>query len=259
MKTPAPLPRSLRDLRNLTPARVGLGRAGASLPTEALLDFTLTHARARDAVHAAFDAPQIIAGLNELGLRSIEVCSRARERTDYLRRPDLGRRLDEASKHSLLSHAHGACRLAVAVGDGLSATAVNAHAVEVVRSLIPRLAIDGIKIDRTVVARGARVGLGDEIGETLGARMVVILIGERPGLSAFDSLGAYLTYAPEVGRTDADRNCVSNIHRGGLGYDAAAFRIGWLIREGLARELTGLALKDQSGEPMHAAIASRSS
>lgn len=246
-KTPAPSSRSLADLRDLTPARVGLGRAGSSLPTEALLSFTLDHARARDAVHAAFDAPAIVTGLHGLGLEAVEVLSRARERTDYLRRPDLGRTLDEASQHLLAGHG-GGCRLAIVIADGLSPAAVNTHAVPLVRSLVPRLAIDGIEIGRAVVANGARVALGDEIGAILGARMIVMLIGERPGLSASDSLGAYLTFAPKIGRTDAERNCVSNIHGAGLGYDEAAFRIAWLVREGLARGVTGVGLKDESGE-----------
>ncbi|MGA7994901.1 MAG: ethanolamine ammonia-lyase subunit EutC [Bradyrhizobium sp.] len=258
-KTPAPSSRSLADLRGLTPARVGLGRAGSSLPTEALLSFTLDHARARDAVHAAFDAPAIVACLGGLGLEAIEVHSRARERTDYLRRPDLGRTLDEASQHLLAGHDVASdgdgCRLAIVVPDGLSPAAVNAHAIPLLRSLGPRLAIDGIEIGRAVVARGARVALGDEIGAMLGARMLVMLIGERPGLSASDSLGAYLTFAPKIGRTDAERNCVSNIHGAGLGYDEAAVRIAWLIREGLAREVTGVGLKDESGESMPRPIA----
>lgn len=255
MKTPAPPSRSLKRLRNLTPARVGLGRAGASMPTEALLDFTLAHARARDAVHAAFDVSAIIAGLNDLGLETIDVRSRAGDRKDYLGRPDLGRTLDQASTPLLLARQAGGCRLAIVVGDGLSPAAVNAHAVQVVRGLVPRLAADGIEIGRAVVATGARVALGDEIGAILGARMIVMLIGERPGLSAPDSLGAYLTFAPRVGRTDAERNCVSNIHGAGLGYDEAAFRIAWLIREGLARGVTGVALKDESREPSSRSIA----
>jgi ethanolamine ammonia-lyase small subunit len=247
MKTPAPSSRSLTDLRDLTPARVGLGRAGASMPTKALLDFTLDHARARDAVHTAFDAPAIIAGLNELGLEAFDVSSRAGNRKDYLRRPDLGRMLDQPSQQLLASHNGSSGQLAIVIGDGLSPSAVHAHAIELVRSLIPRLAVDGIKIGHAVVASGARVALGDEIGALLGARMIVVLIGERPGLSAPDSLGAYLTFAPKPGLTDAERNCVSNIHRSGLGYDEAALRIAWLIREGLAREITGVALKDESG------------
>jgi ethanolamine ammonia-lyase small subunit len=247
MKTPVPPSRSLSDLRELTPARVGLGRAGASMPTKALLEFTLDHARARDAVHAVFDAAAIISGLGGLGLRPVQVSSQARDRKEYLRRPDLGRMLDPPSKHLLANRDGGPCQLAVVVGDGLSPSAVNAHAVELVRSLVPRLAADGIEIDRAVVASGVRVALGDEIGAIVGARMVVMLIGERPGLSAPDSLGAYLTFAPKPGLTDAERNCVSNIHGSGLGYDEAAVRIAWLIREGLARRITGVALKDESG------------
>jgi ethanolamine ammonia-lyase small subunit len=250
MKTPAPSSRSLRDLRALTPARVALGRSGASLPTEALLAFTLDHARARDAVHAAFDAAGLIAGLGELGLGAIEVCSRAASRQDYLRRPDLGRTLDPASRDLLADHGGGSCRLAIVIGDGLSPTAVNAHAVALVRQIIPRLAAGGLEIGHMVVASGARVALGDEIGAILGARMIVMLIGERPGLSASDSLGAYLTFAPRIGRTDAERNCISNIHGSGLGHDDAAARIAWLVREGLARNVTGVALKDESGGRM---------
>jgi ethanolamine ammonia-lyase small subunit len=245
--TSVPPGRTLRDLRQLTSARVGLGRAGASLPTDALLQFTLDHARARDAVHAGFDVYALVAGLNSLGLRTTEVCSRARSRRDYLARPDLGRMLDPESKHLLASQIARSCQLAIVVGDGLSPSAVNAHAIELVRRLIPRLAVDGLEIGHAVVASGARVALGDEIGAMLGARMVVVLIGERPGLSAPDSLGAYLKFSTQVGRTDAERNCISNIHRAGLGYDEAASRIAWLIREGLARKLTGVALKDASG------------
>jgi ethanolamine ammonia-lyase small subunit len=255
MKTPARSLRSLTDLRDLTPARVGLGRTGSGMPTKALLEFTLDHARARDAVHAAFDVPALISGLNDLGLEAFQVSSRAQSRKDYLRRPDLGRALDEASQHLLASQSPGSCQLAIVVGDGLSPVAVNAHATQVLRSLIPRLAIDGIEIGYAVVATGARVALGDEIGAVLRARMIVMLIGERPGLSASDSLGAYLTFAPRPGITDAERNCVSNIHGSGLDYDEASFRIAWLIREGLARETTGVALKDESGErtPQHIA------
>jgi ethanolamine ammonia-lyase small subunit len=254
MTTPPPS-RSLQRLQDLTPARVGLGRAGASLPTGALLEFTLAHARARDAVHAAFDGPALISGLDGLGLEALAVSSCARDRTDYLRRPDLGRKLDQASKQLLASRNAGPCRLAIVVGDGLSPAAVNAHAVALVRNLMPRLAGERIEIGHAVVASGARVALGDEIGAMLGARMVVVLIGERPGLSAPDSLGAYLTFAPRLGITDAERNCVSNIHGAGLGYDEAAFRIAWLVREALARGVTGVALKDESGGPTPQRIA----
>jgi ethanolamine ammonia-lyase small subunit len=244
---PVPPGRTLRDLRHLTPARVGLGRSGVAMPTDALLAFTLDHARARDAVHAAFDVAGLMHGLGALGLEPLEVRSRVRDRKNYLRRPDLGRMLDEDSQHVLTARGVAPRRLALVVGDGLSPAAVNSHAIELVRHLMPSLAADGIEIDCAVVASGARVALGDEIGAIVGARMLVMLIGERPGLSTPDSLGAYLTFAPRPGRTDAERNCVSNIHSAGLDYREAASRITWLVREGLAREVTGVALKDESG------------
>jgi ethanolamine ammonia-lyase small subunit len=247
MTTPAPPSRSLSELRALTPARVGLGRAGASMPTDALLAFTLDHARARDAVHAAFDGARLVAELSGLGRQALQVSSQARNRRDYLRRPDLGRMLDPASQRVLSENGGSTNQLVIVIGDGLSPSAVNAHVAELVRTLSSRLADAGISIGQTVVASGARVALGDEIGAVLGARMVVMLIGERPGLSAPDSLGAYLTFAPRIGLSDAERNCVSNIHGAGLSYDEAALKIAWLVREGLARQITGVALKDESG------------
>jgi ethanolamine ammonia-lyase small subunit len=252
MKTPAPPSRPLEALRELTPARVGLGRSGASLPTAALLAFTLDHARARDAVHTAFDAPHLAAGLAGLGLQVVEVSSQAQSRRDYLRRPDLGRMLDPDSRRTLEQQS-GASEVAIVIGDGLSPAAVNVHAVELVRQLAPRLTEAGISLGHVVVASGARVALGDEIGTVLGARMVVMLIGERPGLSAPDSLGAYLTFAPRIGLTDEKRNCVSNIHGAGLSYEEAAFKIAWLVRVGIARGITGVALKDESGAALIAA------
>ena len=251
---------SIADLRKLTPARVALGRSGGSLPTRALLGFMLDHARARDAVHAVFDAAALISDLADVGLEAVVVSSRVGNRQDYLRRPDLGRQLDQASLRLLQSRKRAAaCPLAIVIGDGLSPTAVHAHAVGLLRNLLPRLAADGAGVGATVVASGARVALGDEIGALLKARIVLVLIGERPGLSSPDSLGAYLTFNPGIGRTDADRNCVSNIHGDGLSYDEAAFKIGWLIREGLRREVTGVALKDESGDGAVRRIAVRSS
>jgi ethanolamine ammonia-lyase small subunit len=253
-------PRSIGDLRDLTPARVGLGRSGASLPTSALLDFTLDHARARDAVHAAFDAAALVTGIGELGLRAIEVKSRAGSRRLYLGRPDLGRRLDQASAQHLADLSEAARgRVVIVIGDGLSPTAVHAHALGLMRHLLSQLSTAQIEIGPIVVATGARVALGDEIGEILGASLVAMLIGERPGLSAPDSLGAYLTFAPNLGRTDADRNCVSNIHRAGLTYEEAAFKIAWLIGEGISRKVTGVALKDESGDRTPQHIADKSS
>ena len=151
-------------------------------------------------------------------------------------------------QRSLQAARASAGKLAIVIGDGLSPAAVHAHAVALMRHLLPRLAAAPIALGPVVVASGARVALGDEIGAIVKADMVAVLIGERPGLSAPDSLGAYLTFAPTIGRTDADRNCVSNIHREGLSYDEAAFKIAWLIREGLPRQVTGVALKDESGD-----------
>jgi ethanolamine ammonia-lyase small subunit len=253
MTTPAPRSRSLDALRELTPARVGLGRSGASLPTDALLAFTLDHARARDAVHAVLDAPHLVAGLAGLGLEVSELSSQTGSRRDYLRRPDLGRVLDADSRRALERRGGREGDLVIVIGDGLSPAAVNVHAIELVRHLSPRLTEAGIKFDHVVVAAGARVALGDEIGAVLGAQMVIMLIGERPGLSAPDSLGAYLTFGPRIGLTDERRNCVSNIHGAGLSYDEAAFKIAWLVRESFARQVTGVALKDESGAALIAA------
>jgi ethanolamine ammonia-lyase small subunit len=258
MNAEVSLPPSLERLRELTPARVALGLSGASLPTKALLQFTLDHARARDAVHAAFDAQGLARQLADLGLEAISVSSQAPDRKGYLARPDLGRMLDADSRRRLADRG-GACPLAIIVGDGLSPTAVNAHAVALLGKLLPLLAADKIDVGHAVVATGARVALGDEIGAILGVQMTVVLIGERPGLSAADSLGVYLTFAPGVGTTDEKRNCVSNIHGAGLGYGEAALKIGWLIREGLARELTGVALKDESGVRLGQSITVNSS
>ena len=234
-----------RQLRALTPARVGLARSGASLATSEMLAFAADHARARDAVHQAFDADAIVAGVASLGLGVCTVQSRARHRGDYLRRPDLGRRLAPLSEGALDTQPDRGCDLAVVIGDGLSAAAVHAHAVPLLADLLPRFG--DMVLGPVVIATGARVALGDEIGARLGARLTLMLIGERPGLTTPDSLGAYLTYAPPVGLTDADRNCVSNIHRGGLSYPQAAARIAWLVREALSRGISGVALKDDSG------------
>ena len=241
------------DLRHLTPARIGLGRAGVSIPTHALLDFTLDHARARDAVHTPFDAADIAAAIMALGVTTITVKSLAADRKIYLRRPDLGRVLDDESSARLAALKYEPvlkeepCDIAIMIGDGLSPSAVHAHAADMVRRLLAKFTDSGLTCGAVVVASGARVALGDETGSLLGARMMVTLIGERPGLSAPDSLGCYITYGPRPGLTDAMRNCVSNIHAAGLSYDEAAFKIAWLVREGLGRKTSGVALKDESG------------
>jgi ethanolamine ammonia-lyase small subunit len=232
----------------LTPARVALGRAGSGLPTAELLRFELAHARARDAVGETLDVTSLHAELTAAGLPMLHVTSRAADRRTYLQRPDLGRRLDEASARELAAagtteHADRA-DLAVVIADGLSALAVLRHAAPTVAALLPHL--EGLRIAPLVLATQGRVALADEVGDLLGARLALILLGERPGLSAPDSLGAYLTFAPRVGCLDAQRNCVSNIRTQGLPPDRAASKLAWLIREALRRELTGVGLTDES-------------
>jgi ethanolamine ammonia-lyase small subunit len=246
MSRPAP-PDPWASLRALTDARIALGRAGASLPTREVLAFALDHARACDAVHLDFDASGVAAQIEALGLATLTVASAAPDRPTYLRRPDLGRRLAPADAARLDGARGEAADVAIVVADGLSSAAVHAHAAPLIAALAPHVAAAGWRLADVVLARQARVALGDEIGERLGARLVVLLVGERPGLSSPDSLGAYITFAPRVGRTDAERNCVSNIRPAGLSYEDAAFRIAWLAREALRVGLTGVALKDDSG------------
>ena len=227
-------------LRAFTPARIALGRAGSGLPTTELLRFGLAHARARDAVHHALDAEELATRLRELGLFPEIVKSAAPDRATYLRRPDLGRRL---APDSAISNSDRP--FALAIEDGLSALAVERHAVPLVRALIA-LAPQRWAAASVAIALQGRVALGDEIGAAFGAQLILVLIGERPGLSSPDSLGAYLTFAPRVGRTDAERNCVSNIRPEGLGVEAAARRIDWIAATGVARGVTGVGLKDES-------------
>jgi ethanolamine ammonia-lyase small subunit len=234
-----------RRLRGFTPARIALGRAGTGLPTAALLDFAMAHAQARDAVHLALDAPTLGAGLAALGLPVVPVASRAPDRAVYLRRPDLGRRLDPAARERLTA-ARAVYDLALVVADGLSARAVHANAVAVLEAFLPYARAAGWSLAPLVVAHQARVALGDEVAVALGARAVCVLIGERPGLSSPDSLGLYLTLDPRIGTPDAARNCISNVREAGLAPAAAAFKLDWLLRQAFARGLTGVALKDES-------------
>jgi ethanolamine ammonia-lyase small subunit len=237
------------QLRALTPARIALGRAGGSLPTRAHLNFQLDHARARDAVHDALDLDAVAQALSQIGTECIAVRSAAGDRLRFLQRPDLGRRLDSGS-HQLIQRtfAPGSSVDAVfVVADGLSARAVHRHAARLLAGVCPRLLADGWRLAPVVLAEQGRVALGDEIGALMGARMVVVLIGERPGLSSPDSLGAYLTWQPRVGRTDADRNCISNIRPEGLTYESAAALVHYLMNEARRRRLSGVALKDETG------------
>ncbi|HEX9391450.1 MAG TPA: ethanolamine ammonia-lyase subunit EutC [Usitatibacteraceae bacterium] len=237
------------ELRRHTPARIALGRSGASLPTAEVLRFAAAHAQARDAVHIALDVPTLEAVLRDDGWTSIAVHSRAPDRDTYLRRPDWGRRIDMESTERLRAAADKLAAapidLVVVIGDGLSAVAVQRYALPLLHTLRVELG-DELHIAPLVIASQARVALADEIGELLKARAALILLGERPGLSSPDSIGAYLTFAPKVGRSDAERNCVSNIRPEGLAPAPAAKRIAWLLREAMRRQLSGVTLKDDS-------------
>jgi ethanolamine ammonia-lyase small subunit len=233
-----------RVLRGATQARVGLGRAGDALPTAEILRLDAAHALARDAVHSPLDVDALRADLREAtGLDVVTVASAAADRTEYLQRPDLGRRLADGTEL-----APEAWDLAVVVADGLSARAVQAHAPGLLAALLGRL--DGWAVAPPVVATQARVALGDDVGSRLGASLVLVLIGERPGMSAPDSLGAYLTWGPRRGRADAERNCVSNIRPPhGLSYARAAEVLAALLSEAHRRQLSGVELKD-TGEAL---------
>lgn len=226
-------------LRATTRARIGLGRTGDALPIGDVLTFQLAHARARDAVHASFDTAALAAAIAPVP--SLTVRSRAADRPTYLRRPDLGRQLDPACQ-AVLS---GPCDVVFVAGDGLSPAAVQRHAPTLLRACFDRL--PGWAIGPVVIASQARVGLGDAIGSAMQATLCVMMIGERPGLSVANSLGIYVTYQPCVGRRDAERNCISNIHEYGLSHEAAADMLAWLLTEARRRKLTGVALKDDRG------------
>lgn len=227
-------------LRKHTAARIGLGRTGGSQRTDSLLDFRLDHARARDAVRKDFDADRVV---RDLGPGTRRLTTAAPDRLTYLLRPDLGRRLAPESRRELEAYRDGAGKrdLAILVSDGLSALAAERHAAPVVAALQPLL--EGWLIHPVFVAPFARVKLQDEVGELLGARHTLILLGERPGLGAPDSLGAYFTYLPRADRTDADRNCVSNIRPEGLPPDEAAAVLAGLLAASARQGVSGVALK----------------
>lgn len=242
-------PADLAALRGFTDARIFLGRAGAALPTAAHLAFQMDHARARDAVHTALDVGPLLDGLRARGLGALHVRSAAVDRAEYVRRPDLGRRLDADSLRALQAAPRGHA-VGIVVADGLSATAVHANALPLLDALLPALRRAGLDAGPAVVVEGGRVAVGDPIGEVLGLEVVVVLIGERPGLSAADSLGCYITYRPRPGLPDARRNCVSNIRPGGLAFEAAAGRIAHLVAAARRRCLSGVALKDDTPPPL---------
>jgi ethanolamine ammonia-lyase small subunit len=231
-------------MRAATPARIALPRAGCAIATPAHLAFQLAHARARDAVHAPFDPDALLDALRERGLPALKLHSAAGDRATYLARPDLGRRLDAISRRAVEA-APRDCNLAFVIADGLSAQAA-AHALPMIDRSLPTLHRDGWRIGPVSVVAQGRVAIGDEIGEILAAALVCVLIGERPGLTSPDSLGAYLTWQPRVGRTDAERNCLSNIRPAGMAFEEASARLFYLCGQARLRRCTGVTLKDET-------------
>ena len=250
-------------LRSLTPARVAMQRAGNSASTREVLDFQLAHGRARDAVHAPLQPASLAAALRTLATRDtaglipligpLLLNSQAADRRTYLQRPDFGRRLNDASREQLRATVESAGQdygLAIVLADGLSALAVERHAVPLLAALFRMLAPSSLRITPLCIVQQARVAIGDEIAAAFSASLVIVLIGERPGLTSPDSLGAYITWAPQPGRTtDAERNCISNIRAEGLSYDDAAGRLFHYIQEARRRCVTGIALKDPELTP----------
>ncbi|NWC91036.1 MULTISPECIES: ethanolamine ammonia-lyase subunit EutC [unclassified Pseudomonas] len=237
------------ELRRLTPARIALGRTGTSIPTGAQLDFQFAHAQARDAVHLPFDHAGLSSQLAERGRDTLLLHSAAVDRHSYLQRPDLGRRLSDESAQALRDYAQanpGGVDLAVVVADGLSALAVHKHTLPFLTRMEEQTHAEGWSLSPVILVEQGRVAVADEVGQLLGAKMVVILIGERPGLSSPDSLGLYFTYNPKVGLTDAYRNCISNVRLEGLSYGMAAHRLLYLMREACRRQLSGVNLKDEA-------------
>jgi ethanolamine ammonia-lyase small subunit len=232
-------------MRDATPARIGLARAGASVATEGHLAFQLAHARARDAVHEPFDPGALMDRLRERGLEAVQLHSAAPDRSIYLARPDLGRRLDDTSRARIAAMARG-YDVAFVLADGLSAKAVASHAVPLLDECLPQLRRQGWRIGPIAVVEQGRVAVGDEIGQMLDAALVCVLVGERPGLTSPDSLGAYLTWQPAIGRTDAERNCLSNIRPAGMAYAETAQRLVYLCTQARLRKCTGVMLKDET-------------
>lgn len=248
-----------QSLRRFTAARIGLGRAGVSQPTASHLDFELAHARARDAVHLALDAkalaqslPMALAEHGSQGVSCITLCSAAENRNIFLQRPDLGRRLDAASRQTLEAlrgEQKGNARpydLAFVIVDGLSALAIEQNAMPFLQTAIWRLRSENWSLAPIGIVSQGRVAIGDEVGQLLAAKAVVVLIGERPGLSSPDSMGLYLTWEPRVGLTDESRNCISNVRSAGLRHEDAAFKLHYLLSESRKRQLSGVGLKDDT-------------
>lgn len=235
-------------LRRFTQARIALGRAGHALPTRAQLEFQLAHAQARDAVHFPWDMAAFAAELQGLGEAPLLLETCATDRDEYLRRPDLGRLLSEESRSRLHRAGTAGADVALIVTNGLSSTAVERHGLPLLRAILSGYGERGLRVAPVCLVANGRVALADDIGSALGVRVAVIVVGERPGLSAADSLGIYLTHGPKPDNCDAQRNCISNIRPPeGMGYEAAAATLLYLTVEAMRRGLSGVALKDETG------------
>ena len=238
------IPDAWSSLKTFTNARIALGRTGVATPLKEVLDFKMCHARARDAVYSALAVEELERSLELFQMPVMLVKSKAGDRAVYLQRPDLGRTLHESSVTHLKNETSHSTDVAIIIADGLSAIAINEHALPVIKKLIPLLKQAVLTIAPLVIAEHARVAIADEIGSILQAKLSLILIGERPGLSSPDSMGAYITFDPKPGTTDEARNCISNIRPEGLSYDLAAEKIAKLIKASLQLKLSGVALKD---------------
>jgi ethanolamine ammonia-lyase small subunit len=251
---PLVIPDPWHGLKQFTPARIALGRAGMSQPTRAGLDFQLAHALARDAVQLPLDFARLEQHLNDRGYRTVILQTRAESRQQYLQRPDLGRRLSETAVACLERNPFSDADAVVVMADGLSSQAIERHAVPFLDLLLPRLHEAGYRLPPVCLVKQGRVAIGDEIAARYSARLCIVLIGERPGLSSPDSMGIYFTYRASPGiSTDADRNCISNIHQNGLSYGQALRKLLYLIRESEKLQLSGVRLKDETSEeaPAH--------
>ncbi|WP_139559662.1 ethanolamine ammonia-lyase subunit EutC [Methylotetracoccus oryzae] len=232
-------------LRRCTQARIALGRAGHALPTAAVLDFQLAHARARDAIHRSWDIASFAGEVAARGWVPVIASTPVTSRVEYLKRPDLGRRLTDESEQCLRSRHDPAIDVALILTNGLSSTAMDRHGLPLLDAIVAALAAEGLGCGPICLAENGRVALSDPVGAALGARLAVMVVGERPGLSADDSLGIYLTYAPGPCNTDAERNCISNVRPpAGLSYAVAARKLAYLARQALRRQLSGVGLKD---------------
>ena len=237
----------LNQLKEFTAARIGIGRTGASIPLKQSLAFKLAHAHARDAVYSELDTHKLSADLKQFELPVLLLHSRAVYREQYLQRPDLGRKLDDSSVELINDHANTANDIIIIIADGLSATAVNNNAVGLLKILIPQLQSAGLKLAPICLVKQGRVAVADDAGAYIKARLSLILIGERPGLSSADSMGVYITFQPQPGLTDESRNCISNIRPHGLTFKPASKKIFYLIQEAFKRKLSGVGLKDNAG------------